>query len=91
MQIPNNERQDVVTAVLNHVTEVLWHFFSVNESGLDDEEAIDQFVVYLWGIAAASMGAVGLDVVGKNKDDRYVLSFSPVDDVVGFIESQMED
>lgn len=88
-QNPINDeiRQEGVVDILNHVTEVLWHFFSENETGLDNEEAISEFVDHLWSIAIACMASVGMEVLEKNGEDEYVVGFTPVKNVKEFLNN----
>jgi hypothetical protein len=85
--ITDEMRQEVIVDILNHVTEVLWHFFSENETGLDNEEAISEFVNHLWNIAVACMASVGMEVLEKNGEDEYVIGFTPVKNVKEFLNN----
>lgn len=87
-EFTDDQRQQAIVNILNHVTEVLWFFFSEGEEGLDNEESISAFVDNLWDIAIACMASVGMAVVGQNDDGRYILSFAPVDDVKNYLTVQ---
>lgn len=84
------QKQQAIVNILNHVTEVLWFFFSEGEEGLDNEEAISEFVDNLWNIAIACMASVGLEVVGQGQDGRYSVLFEPVKDVKQYLLSQTD-
>jgi len=84
------QKQQAIVNILNHVTEVLWFFFSEGEEGLDNEEAISEFVDNLWNIAIACMASVGLEVVGQDQDGRYSVLFEPVKDVKQYLLSQTD-
>lgn len=85
-----DQRQQATVNILNHVTEVLWFFFSEGEDGLDNEEAISEFVDNLWNIAIACMASVGLEVVGQDQDGRYSVFFEPVKNVKQYLLSQTD-
>ena len=91
LQLTDSEKQEIASDVLNHATEVLWYFFSANETGLDDEASINQFVEYLWGIAVAAMASAGMEVIGRDEEGRNVLAFTPVENVSDFISKQIDD
>lgn len=89
-QFDEDQKQEALVSILNHVTEVLWFFFSEGEEGLDNEEAISEFVDNLWNIAIACMASVGLSVNGKDEGGRYAVSFAPVKDVKQYLMSQTD-
>lgn len=89
-QFDEDQKQEALVSILNHVTEVLWFFFSEGEEGLDNEEAISEFVDNLWNIAIACMASVGLSVNGKDEDGRFAVSFAPVKDVKQYLMSQTD-
>ena len=89
-QFDEDQKQEALVSILNHVTEVLWFFFSEGEEGLDNEEAISEFVDNLWNIAIACMASVGLSVNGKDEDGRYAVAFAPVKDVKQYLMSQTD-
>ena len=77
--------QEGTVDILNHVTEVLWHFFSGNEKNLNTEDEINEFVEYLWNIAVACMASVGMEVLENKGDNEDRVAFTPVKNVKEFL------
>jgi hypothetical protein len=81
-----DERREATGKVIDNVMQVLFFFFEENEENLEDDEALDEFINYLWSISCSALAVTGMRIIGKNEDGQYVATFNPSTSVKDFMQ-----